>query len=275
MPEIQSLTTRVQELQKSFDFWNTGYVWFVALTVILAFMVFFTQFMSIRRGKELAQTQTKLLKAKDDQLFGDLKEKDVKIAEAEKRASTADERASEANKHAQELTRKTEELKQHNLETESSLEKEHVGRLEMETAISPRIMEQKQSAKELEGFHNMSVVIESLAESEPWRTAGQIAFTLDLAKWNVIPGMKRFLDAPFFDGVTVVTNVGAIPKEDHSSEAADALIGVLTKNNIKSHRMPTSESLPINTIKIQVGLKPAEYFSRERKDSMYGNMLYK
>jgi len=41
----------------------------------------------------------------------------------------------------------------------------------------------------------MSVRIESLAESEPWRLAGQLAATLELmASWHVLPGMQRFLD---------------------------------------------------------------------------------
>src|SRR4030067_2116713 len=94
--EIQSLTERVQDLQRSFDSWNTGYVWLVAFTVFLAFVVFFTQFMSIRRGKQLTQVQLALAAAKDRQLASELKEKDEKIAETGERASAADQRAGEA-----------------------------------------------------------------------------------------------------------------------------------------------------------------------------------
>ncbi len=86
MSEIQSLATRVQELQKSFDFWNTGYVWLVAFTVILAFIVFFSQFMSVKRGRELSQAQDALFTVKDTQLNNDLKDKDLRISEANERA---------------------------------------------------------------------------------------------------------------------------------------------------------------------------------------------
>jgi hypothetical protein len=79
----------------------------------------------------------------------------------------------------------------------------------------------------------------------------------------------------FFDGVTIETNVGDRPQEDRSSKAADALIAVLIKNNIQVHRMPSIDVLPLDTIKIRVGLKPAGYFERDRKDPEYGNKLYK
>jgi hypothetical protein len=174
------------------------------------------------------------------------------------------------------LRKQTAELEQKNLATASQLEKERALRVEMEMAVSPRIMEQRQSAKELEPFRGTSVTIESLAESEPWRTAGQIAWILDTARWNVLSGMRRYLDATeFFDGVTVETNVGALPPNDRSIQAANALVAVLTKNNIKAHRRPHERQLPPNTLIVRVGLKPTEYFSGNRTDLQYGNMLYK
>ena len=89
MLEIQSLTERIQELQMSFNFWNKWYVLFVAITVVLAIAVFFTQFMSVRRGKELTDAQSDLAVEKDRQLSRGLKEKDEKIAEANARAAEA------------------------------------------------------------------------------------------------------------------------------------------------------------------------------------------
>lgn len=193
---------------------------------------------------------------------------DIKIEDTKAEAAKANERAETA------ITEQVE-LKRKNLELQSRIEKERSGRLEMESAIAPRIMEQRQTAKELEGIKGISVIVESLAESEPWRTAGQIAWTLNSAKWNILPGMQRFLDATgFFDGVAIESNVGPKAQEDHSSEAADALVEVLTKNNIQANRRPAI-NLPLNTIRIRVGLKPAGYFQRNRKDLEYGNMLYK
>ena len=280
--EIQSLTVRANELQGAFDFWNTGYVWLVGLTVFLALVVFFTQFMSIKKGKELVKAQSELLQAKDEQLARDLQGKEIKITEtkaiaatAHKQAAEAEARAAEANEGLAKAHENTEALRKQNLELESKVEKERSGRLEMETVIAPRTMEQRQTAKQLERFSGISVIVESLAESEPWRTAGQIAWTVNNAKWNVLPGMQRFLDTTgFFDGVAVEANVGARPQEDRASEAADALVKVLTINNIQANRRPTI-NLPLNTIRIRVGLKPAGYFQRNRKDLEYGNMLYR
>lgn len=282
VPEIQSLTVRANELQNAFDFWNTGYVWLVGFTVFFAIVVFFTQFMSIRKGKELVNAQSELLRAKDEQLAKDLQGKEIKITEAKTAAATAHERAAEAEARAAEANEglakaheNTETLRKQNLELESKVEKERSNRLEMETVIAPRTIEQRQTAKQLERFSGISVIVESLAESEPWRTAGQIAWTVNNAKWNVLPGMQRYLDATgFFDGVAIEANVGPRPQEDHSSEAADALVEVLTKNNIQANRRPAI-NLPLNTIRIRVGLKPAGYFQRNRKDLEYGNMLYK
>ena len=198
------------------------------------------------------------------------------LAGSNEKIAAAEQRVGEANKRTQELAMETEELKRKNLETESRLEKERLDRLNMEVAIAPRIMEQQQSAKELERFKGMSVIIESLAESEPWRTAGQIAWTLERAGWNVQRGMSRYLDGTgFFDGVTAETNVGSRPADDRSIDASEALVAVLAKNNIKAHRRPHMKNLPPNTVVVRVGLKPAEYFSRDRKDKQYGNMLYK
>lgn len=89
VPEIESLISRVHDLQRSFGSWTTGNVWLVAITVVLAGAVFFTQFMSVRRAKELTQAQSELAVAKDRQLAIDLKGKDEKIAEANARAAEA------------------------------------------------------------------------------------------------------------------------------------------------------------------------------------------
>lgn len=178
----------------------------------------------------------------------------------------------EAIKSKEEIAKAQLEVAKANEKTEA----ERLERMRLEAELAPRTLEQRQSAKELLKFQGINVIIESLAESDPWRTAGQISWTLNNAKWNILPGMKRFLDVThFFDGVAVETNVGARPREDRSSEAADALVVVLTKNKIQAHRRPSIDHLPLNTIKIRVGLKPAEYFQRDRKDLEFGNMLYK
>jgi len=89
MLEIQSLTVRVQELQTAFNFWNKWHALFVAITLVVVIAFFYTQFMSIRKGRELAGVQATLAVEKDRQLSRGLKEKDEKIAEANARAAKA------------------------------------------------------------------------------------------------------------------------------------------------------------------------------------------
>ena len=83
-----------------------------------------------------------------------------------------------------------------------------------ETALAPRVVEQKESARELSPFEGVNVIIESLAESEAWRTAGQVAWLLSDAGWNISPGMRRFVDITLFPkGITIETNGESREKE--------------------------------------------------------------
>lgn len=284
MQNIDYLTSQVGQLNTWFTFWNNWSTVFVIATIVAGGLLYFTQYKAnktaILLGKAkdvLSEFNNKVQALEIEKVREDAKERITHVkTEADKEIALLNSKTANANEAIAKANENAEELRKQNLELESRLEKERTGRIEMEAAIAPRVMEQRQSAKEIEQFQGISVIIESLAESEPWRTAGQIAYILDKAKWNVLPGMKRFLDATmFFDGVTIETNVGARPREDRSSKAADALVAVLIKNNIQSHRMPSIDVLPLNTIKIRVGLKPAGYFERDRKDPEYGNKLYK
>jgi hypothetical protein len=100
---IQSLTSRVQTATTAVDWWNNKYVWFVAIGVVVAAIVFFAQFKVIRKAKELADAQSLLGTEKDRQAALDSKNKDLEIAAAKESAAKASERAEEANKRAIEL----------------------------------------------------------------------------------------------------------------------------------------------------------------------------
>jgi hypothetical protein len=185
VPEIQSLTTRIQELQKSFDFWNAGYVWLVAFTIILAAMLLFTQFMSIRRGKEIANTQTKLLKAKDEQLSGELKDKDLKIVEAKESAAKAEKEAANARLETERIK---ESVAWRMIPPKSALELEKV------LAAKP-------------GSVNLRYMD---GDPEALFLAIQISEILSKAHWNVAPGAIKPANAIVFGiGLPDVASVDA------------------------------------------------------------------
>jgi hypothetical protein len=259
--EIQSLTVRANELQGAFDFWNTGYVWLVGFTVFLALVVFFTQFMSIKKGKELVKAQSELLQAKDEQLARDLQGKDMKIAETQTVAAMAHKKA--------------EELKRENLVLESKVEKERNSRIELEQAVSPRIMEQHKSSEALKVLTGVTAIITNIPDLESQKMAGQLAATLNMAGWKIQFAPYNPQDI-YPDGVVVETNAGATPKEDVSSKAAELLLTQLETNKIESRTMPTT-GLPPNTMFIKVGFKPYTFFSDKMNPDenirVHGNMI--
>ena len=200
---IELLISKVNELSSSVTFWNKIVIIFVFLTAFIAILYFVSSYVANQKAGALNNAKDKLMKAKDQ-------EQALQIAKLN--AETA-----EANAKA---------------------ESEHLERMKLEKEVAPRIMEQRQSAKDLLQFQGTNVIIESLAESEPWRLAGQIAWTLENAKWNVMSGMKRFIEiSRFFDGVTVEAEQGIRSEKGQIKQnAADALINILRRNNIETRR---------------------------------------
>ena len=82
VPEIQSLTLRVNALNQSVDWWNTAMVWALVFAALAALAVVVTTRVALMRAKELGDVQAELIQAKDRQLTLDLKDKDSKIAQA-------------------------------------------------------------------------------------------------------------------------------------------------------------------------------------------------
>lgn len=89
MPSIESLTRRAGDLNNAVDSWNSAMILSLVLAALAAIAVVVTTRLALVRTKQLSETQAELLKAKDDQLALDLKEKDLRIAEANERANTA------------------------------------------------------------------------------------------------------------------------------------------------------------------------------------------
>jgi hypothetical protein len=152
-------------------------------------------------------------------------------------------------------------VKTHNLgevviaSLEQGAEKLRQSNLEMERAISPRILEQGATAERLKPFADVSFVVISPIDFESKRTAGQIRFILDQAGW------KRFADPPpqesfsFFDGVTL----HRIDGSNRAIDAANALVSVFKdvidiKNGYPLPRRMAPPGTP--TVVIEVGPKP-------------------
>lgn len=204
----------------------------------------------IAAGEKAGHAQTDVDAAKVD-----LARQEALTAGATAVAAKATERAAEANLKAENLHRQN---------------------LELEKAVSPRILEQNLTAQQLRPFSDVAYLVISPPDFEPKRTAGQIRFMLWQAGWSRLAGTIEF-PAAFFDGVIVHATVGAISRRP--GEAADALIAVLNNNGIVAKRGPSLRELGIL---VEVGpkplppslqLKPEGIPSDESGGRTYGNIL--
>jgi hypothetical protein len=104
--DIQSLTTRVQELSQGVDWWNTTMIWALIFAALAAVAVVLTTRVALVRAKQLGDAQGALIRAKDAQLAVDLRTKDEKISDLGIILATQQERAATAERSLLELQEK-------------------------------------------------------------------------------------------------------------------------------------------------------------------------
>jgi hypothetical protein len=271
MSSLGVITSKVNEMSASLTTWNRIVIFLVVAAAVAVALYLVASYIARNKATQLDNAKDELIKLEN-------KEQALRIAKVK---TDSEERIARVKAEIEErLARLTSEAAKARGEIAHANEKAEAERLELirlEGELAPRTIEQRQSAKQLSPFQGVNVIIESLAESEPWRTAGQLAWLLSNAKWNILPGMKRFLDTTLFgDGITIETNgEGRVQEEDRSLAAAKALIEVLGKNKIQTDWRPSTDHLPLNTLRIRVGLKPVDYADHDRTDAAYGNLLYR
>jgi hypothetical protein len=223
MPEIQSLTIRVQSLSHSVDWWNTAMIWGLALAAIAAVFVVIATRIVVSKTGELSTAQDLLSEAKD-------RDRDVKIAEAQKaageaheRASKADERAFKTEKEAARLTKEAEDERMARVKIEERVAWRHLTK-EQQSGIAGRL---KRFANQWGNIGRVSY------DAEITAFATDIAQTLSAAGWHVLPPSAismRETSAPAFGNPIepVITGVTISSTPDaRAREMADALSGEL------------------------------------------------
>jgi len=203
---------------------------------------------------------------------------------AHKSSEKAKADAAIADAKAEDARLKQQELKNDNVKLETNLEKEKLSRLELEKAISPRYIEQDEFAENMRAFKGTKVKILSIADSEAWYLAGQIAFALNYAGWEILYTKKTLDETYFHNGVNVL--IGDMPQfgtpnSSNRKEAFQALINQFNANNIfVQSRIPMqkSEALSPDTIEIRIGWKSLEYLTDRKantfKNKTHGNLSY-
>ena len=119
------------------------------------------------------------------------------------------------------------------------------------------------------------MILEFLADGEPRRMAQMIRDAVTEAGWRVISFLPSANDSlnEFPDGVAVGTGIGApilpdgrIAVNDFSGEASYNLIVFLNENGVRATGQGIL-GLPLNTVRIRVGLKPEPYFSPKEEQA--------
>ncbi len=138
--------------------------------------------------------------------------------------------------------------------------------LDFEAAVSPRILEQAITARALSPFADMSFLVVSPSDFEPKRTAGQIRWMLNEAKWRQFSGsLPPNRLSSFLDGVVVH---GASGSERRQRAAAEALVEVLNENGIEARSGYPVIELGPTALLIKVGPKPLPKMLQLNPESM-------
>jgi len=181
------------------------------------------------------------------------------IATAQAQAAIATENAANANERA---------------------EQEALKRVELAKTLSRRTIpfvfgKGKTNLDPLKPFAKIQVMVEYLPETEPYRAAREVASKLSQAGWKVLSfEPNEQLREPWWDGVIVepyaakstkglsdVEMMRSIRSEYPSQEAATAVVAFLHSNNWEARQgFAERGELPIDTMRIRVGLKPEPRF---------------
>jgi hypothetical protein len=189
--EIQALTARVNVLSQSVDLWNLLMLWGLGVALIATAFVFIATRLIITRSGELSATQELLSAAKDRQLSSDLRDKDVKIGDAQH--ATADISGQlEKERQKTALFQKEADVARLALEARIADEANRAGQLQR-IALGRILTDPKVFVKSLEGKPKakVEVVYPSGTDPEPFSFASQIerwlgsGTTNDGAGWEV------------------------------------------------------------------------------------------
>jgi hypothetical protein len=118
---ISAITSRITVLQESATRWNTGYLWLVFVVAVFGAITFAAQYRANKLQVSLSEALQKLSAEKDRKLEVDLKDKDVKIADAGKAASDADKKAADARERAGKAEERSQRLEAENLATRAQV----------------------------------------------------------------------------------------------------------------------------------------------------------
>jgi len=280
VPDIQILTSQARQLEESFARWNSVAIALLAATAFVAVTYFVVTFVANRKGIRLKDAQTALIRAKDEQLAGDLKDKDLRIAEAGSDAARANEKArtlEQANlilrndlneaaskvagiqKDAAHAQKDAADAKatQQRVEVEWARQKERAAiaegaLLELQEKLKPRVLSPAQRTRLIDSLKRVPKgpveILHVEADREAFEFAEQIRNVLRNAGWDT--GVRTSLL-----GVNVVGILIAVRDAKTAAPYATAIQRSFAAASIEL-RGAEDAGLPEGTVRIIVGHKP-------------------
>jgi hypothetical protein len=258
---IESLTSRVQWLNNSVDWWNTAIIVALVFAAVAAVMVGGTTYLAFKKAKQLANAVSELSAAKEAKLSDELRNQGERTAKAEQRAAEAEQKAegfrldiATANQRAAEAAR--------------TAESERLERVKIEEKLKPRTLsgEQQQRMEEkLKPFSgtpyelavdpipeaiNLIGAVDAILRSSGWVT-GQSAKTNFRMAFTLPSGSK--VEQEYSAGVAVKLTRTLSAKY---GTAAEAFILALQAEGIPARYeiLPESDPSPHN-IHVTIGSK--------------------
>lgn len=239
--EIQVLTHRVLTLNQATDWWNGAMIVALIVAALAAIAVVGTTIMALKRARQAGDAQSELIQIKDRQLASDLRDKDVKIAQAGKDAA-------EANRIA---------------------ETEHLARVQIEARVAWRHLtedEQKEIGATIgRRFSKLGVSLWfSTGDTESSFFAGDIARAFVAAKTLLVqpPGSILMMrETGKFGDPVKPSDTGVVVQStmhESSRELAEAIIHELTTRGFDAIRQkdPPFDSNPAPQVWVNVWARP-------------------
>jgi outer membrane murein-binding lipoprotein Lpp len=226
VPDIQSLSLKVEELSGSVDLWNNAIIISLVFAAFAAVAVGVSTYIAFKQASHLAKAQQELSEAKDSQLQIDLKNKDVEI-------ETAKEEAAKAN-------------------------------LELAKLRTPRTISlqgQSEIIGALQPFSGTPYDLSVASDSESADLMKIIQTLLHVAGWKQISakGPIGLSNSDPLIGITVNTGVHVeIDRGKYSAwgAAIEKLVGVLKAKNIATQGNAADTGVEPNCVHIFIGKKP-------------------
>jgi hypothetical protein len=240
--DLSSLANEVGRLSETANWWSSWGMWVVVAAAVIALIAAGFQTMGVRRATALANAQQRLGEAKETQLTKELKDKDLRIAEAKAVAGAANERAAKANESAAKAHEglakahlDIEERKNENLKLELAVnsEKKELETLQKKLSIR-RINASLFDWKKLMLLRDVEVDVTVGPDSDAAYCAYQLMSILMFT--GALADVKKS-DNPLGEGISiVVATVGDVPVERQRNlgEIAVALAEGLRNNGFKA-----------------------------------------